>query len=92
MIYLKAKKANSVMPLNKELIESLVISRIPDAEVRVADIRGDGEAWTLHVTAPALDSLSRLDRHRLVWRALEGSYDDTKDILSLSVTPHQVQR
>jgi len=73
------------MPLDAKILESLVLSGIPGARVQITDLRGDGSAWGLYVTAPALDGLPRLERHRRVWQVLQPRYDDNADIVSVSV-------
>ena len=45
---------------------------IAGADVRIEDLRGDGEHYAAIVTAEAFRGLSRIAQHRMVQEALQG--------------------
>lgn len=53
-------------------IEALIKAALPDAEVRIDDLAGDGDHYRAHVTSPAFAGKSRVQQHKLVYEALGG--------------------
>lgn len=51
-------------------IEALIRAAIPDAEVTITDLAGDGDHYAAHVVAASFASLSRVGRHKAVYAAL----------------------
>ena len=60
------------MPMTAEQIERLIREAIPDAEVSITDLRGDGDHYAARVTAPSFAGLSRVRQHQRVYQALGG--------------------
>jgi stress-induced morphogen len=53
-------------------IEALIKAALPDAEVRIDDLAGDGDHYRAHVTSGAFAGKSRVQQHKLVYDALGG--------------------
>ena len=53
-------------------IEALIRAAIPDAEVTITDLRGDGDHYAARVTAPEFAGMSRVRQHQAVYAALGG--------------------
>lgn len=53
-------------------IEALIKAALPDAEVRIDDLAGDGDHYRAHVTSPAFAGKSRVQQHKLIYEALGG--------------------
>ena len=53
-------------------IEALIKNALPDAEVRIDDLAGDGDHYRAHVTSAAFAGKSRVQQHKLVYEALGG--------------------
>ena len=53
-------------------IEALIKAALPDAEVRIDDLAGDGDHYRAHVTSRAFAGQSRVQQHKLVYEALGG--------------------
>jgi stress-induced morphogen len=53
-------------------IEALIKAALPDAEVRIDDLAGDGDHYRAHVTSGAFAGMSRVQQHKLVYEALGG--------------------
>ena len=53
-------------------IETLIKSAIPDAEVEITDLAGDGDHYAARVVAESFRGMSRIQQHQRVYRALGG--------------------
>jgi stress-induced morphogen len=71
------------MPIEQTRLERMIRDGIPGADVRIEDLRGDGDHYTAHVTSPAFRGLSRVQQHQLVYAALKGIVG--KELHALSV-------
>ncbi len=60
------------MPMAADDIATLIRSGIPDAEVTITDLAGDGDHYAAHVVAASFRELSRIARTRAVYAALGG--------------------
>lgn len=71
------------MAMSAGEIESLIKESIPDAEVRIEDLAGDGDHYAAYVTATAFKGLSRVQQHQMVYQALKGRMGDQLHALAL---------
>jgi stress-induced morphogen len=53
-------------------IEALIRSALPDAEVEITDLAGDGDHYSARVVSEAFRGKSLVQRHKLVYEALGG--------------------
>ena len=53
-------------------IEALIKAALPDAEVIIEDLAGDGDHYMARVTSPAFAGKSRVQQHKMVYEALGG--------------------
>ena len=53
-------------------IETLIKAAIPDAEVTIRDLAGDGDHYAAKVVAPSFAGLTRIRQHQRVYAALGG--------------------
>ena len=60
------------MSMNAETIEQMIRTGIPDADVRIEDLRGDGEHYAAYVVSPSFQGKSRVQQHQMVYSALQG--------------------
>lgn len=60
------------MPMEATEIERLIREAIPDAEVRIEDLRGDGDHYAAMVVSASFEGLSRVQQHQKVYAALQG--------------------
>ena len=51
-------------------IERLIRDAIPDAEVTITDLAGDGDHYAARVVSKSFAGLSRVQQHQRVYRAL----------------------
>jgi stress-induced morphogen len=58
------------MAMKAEQIEALILAAMPDAEVEIVDLAGDGDHYAARVTSERFRGLGRLAQQRLVYAAL----------------------
>lgn len=51
-------------------IERLIRQAFPDADVVIVDLAGDGDHWAARVTSDAFKGKTRIEQHKMVYRAL----------------------
>ena len=64
-------------------IERLIKDSVPDAEVTIEDLRGDGDHYAAYVMSPAFSGKSRVQQHQMVYKSV-GDYM-TKEIHALEI-------
>ena len=60
------------MPMDAHDIESMITAAIPDAEVTIRDLAGDGDHYAARVVAKSFAGMSRVAQTRAVYAALGG--------------------
>ena len=60
------------MPMDATDIDKMIKQALPDAEVEVDDLRGDGDHYAMRVVSSAFKGLNRVQQHQLVYNALGG--------------------
>ena len=60
------------MPMPAGEIERLIRDGIPDAEVEIVDLAGDGDHYEARVVAESFRGLPRVKQHQRVYQALGG--------------------
>ena len=60
------------MPMAASEIEALIRAALPDAEVEIRDLAGDGDHYAAKVVSKHFEGLNRVKQHQLVYRALGG--------------------
>lgn len=60
------------MPMQASEIERLICEGIPDAEVKITDLAGDGDHYAAHVVSASFAGMSRVRQHQKVYAALGG--------------------
>jgi len=58
------------MGLKLEEIKSLIKAAIPDAEITIEDLAGDNNHYSATIKSKVFSGKSRIDQHKLVYRAL----------------------
>jgi stress-induced morphogen len=71
------------MAMDPQSIERMIKEALPDATVRIDDLRGDGDHYAAYVTSSAFKGLSRIQQHQLVYRALQGRMGNELHALAL---------
>ncbi len=60
------------MAMDAGEIITLIRESIPDAEVRIEDLRGDGDHYAAYVTSSSFKGKTRVQQHQMVYQALQG--------------------
>ena len=53
-------------------IEALIRAAIPDAEISIRDLKGDGDHYAARVESASFAGMSRVRQHQAVYAALGG--------------------
>jgi stress-induced morphogen len=76
------------MAMAADDIARLIKERIPDAEVRIEDLAGDGNHYAATVVSEAFRGKSRVEQHQMVYDALKGNMGGVLHALALkTATP-----
>ena len=71
------------MVMEKKLIEKLIKNSIPDANIIIDDIRGDGDHYSAIITSKAFEGMSKIEQHKMVYKSLEGKMGNELHALML---------
>lgn len=74
------------MPMDAGSIESLIKESIPDAEVTIQDLAGDGDHYAALVVSSAFAGKTRVQQHQMVYQALEGRMGGELHALALQTS------
>jgi stress-induced morphogen len=71
------------MPMDAGEIERLIKVRVPDADVAIRDLAGDGDHYAATVIAESFRGKSRVQQHQIVYEALKGEMGGKLHALAL---------
>ena len=71
------------MAIEKELIEKLIKKSIPDANISIEDLRGDGDHYSAIVISSSFVGKSKIEQHKMVYDSLEGKMGNELHALML---------
>jgi len=74
------------MAMNAGEIEALIKASLPDAEVTIRDLAGDGDHYAATVVSEAFRGKSRVQQHQLVYGALQGRMGGVLHALALQTS------
>ncbi len=74
------------MPMNPAEIEKLIKDALPDAEVKIEDLRGDGDHYAAYVVSSAFKGKNRVQQHQMVYQALQGRMGSELHALALQTS------
>jgi stress-induced morphogen len=72
------------MPMAANEIVTLIKQGIPDAEVQMQDMAGDGDHWAATVVSPAFAGKTKIQQHQMVYAALGGRMGGVLHALKLT--------
>lgn len=64
-------------------IEKMIKEALPDADVRINDLRGDGDHYAAFVSSASFKGKSRVQQHQMVYDALRGRMGNELHALAL---------
>ncbi len=74
------------MAMSPAEIEGLIKQAIPDAQVNIEDLRGDGDQYAAYVVSPAFEGKTRVQQHQMVYQALQGRMGGELHALALQTS------
>ncbi|PWS37289.1 BolA family transcriptional regulator [Falsiroseomonas bella] len=74
------------MAMNAAEIEALIKSALPDAQVTIEDLAGDGDHYAAKVVSSAFKGISRVKQHQIVYAALQGRMGGQLHALALQTS------
>ncbi len=75
------------MAMAKDEIETMIRDALPDAQVEISDLAGDGEHYSARVVSSVFKGKSRVQQHQLVYAALKGRMGGILHALALQTSP-----
>ena len=74
------------MPMNAADIERMIKQAIPDADVTIRDLAGDGDHYAAEVVSESFRGKTRVQQHQMVYDALQGNMGGTLHALALQTS------
>lgn len=71
------------MPMSAKEIEQLIREKIPDAEITIKDLAGDGDHYAAHIVSESFRGKTRVQQHQMVYDALRGNMGGALHALAL---------
>ena len=79
------------MPMDAREIARLIKEGIPDAQVEIKDLAGDGDHYAATVSSAAFKGKSRVQQHQMVYSALQGRMGGALHALALTTVATENQ-
>ena len=76
-------KETADMPMAAAAIEEMIKDALPDAEIEITDLAGDGDHYKARIISAAFAGKSRVQQHQLVYAALKGKMGGELHALAL---------
>ncbi|WP_135466553.1 BolA family protein [Crenalkalicoccus roseus] len=74
------------MAMQPAEIEALIKAALPDAQVTIEDLAGDGDHYAATVVSEAFRGKSRVQQHQMVYAALRGRMGGELHALALQTS------
>ena len=74
------------MPMTAGQLEQMIRTALPDAEVEITDLRGDGDHYAAHVVSKTFIGKTRVQQHQMVYKALGGRMGGELHALALQTS------
>ncbi len=71
------------MPMDAREIERLIKESLPDAQITIDDLAGDGDHYAARVVSEAFRGKTRVQQHQMVYDALKGNMGGVLHALAL---------
>jgi stress-induced morphogen len=74
------------MPMPAAEIERMIRDALPDAQVTIDDLRGDGDHYAAKVVSTAFRGKTRVQQHQMVYQALKGRMGNELHAMALQTS------
>ncbi len=81
------KKDNTPMPMAADDIKTMILEALPDAQIEIEDLAGDGDHYRARIISAAFAGKTRVRQHQLVYAALKGKMGGELHALALETGP-----
>jgi stress-induced morphogen len=71
------------MPMQPQEIERMIKTHLPDAEITIEDLAGDGDHYAATVISEAFRGKTKVQQHQMVYAALQGNMGGVLHALAL---------
>tara|TARA_B100000401_G_C52174502_1_gene424796 strand:+ start:99 stop:374 length:276 start_codon:yes stop_codon:yes gene_type:complete len=84
MNYKSPIRGLSDMAMESTEIEQMIKEALPDAEIVIEDLRGDGDHYAARIISSAFKGKTRIQQHQIVYAALKGKMGGQLHALALT--------
>lgn len=74
------------MPMDAREIEALIKEALPDANITIRDLAGDGDHFAAEVVSESFRGKSRVQQHQMIYEALKGNMGGELHALALQTS------
>jgi stress-induced morphogen len=74
------------MPMEATEIETLIKAKLPDAQVTIKDLAGDGDHYAAVIVSESFRGKTKVQQHQLVYDALQGNMGGALHALALQTS------
>ncbi len=74
------------MAMARSEIEAMIRAALPDAQVTIEDLAGDGDHYAASVVSESFRGMSRVKQHQIVYAALRGRMGGELHALALQTS------
>ena len=71
------------MPMAADHIKKMILDAMPDAEIEIEDLAGDGDHYRARIVSSVFNGKNRVQQHQLVYKALKGKMGGELHALAL---------
>ncbi len=75
------------MAMEATEIERMIKDALPDAEIEIIDLAGDGDHYKAIISSVSFNGKSRIQQHQMVYAALKGNMGGVLHALALETRP-----
>ena len=76
------------MAINSNELKNLIKNAMPDAQITLQDLAGDGDHYSVIIHSKEFKGLTKIEQHKLVYRALKGKMGN--ELHALAITTKEV--
>lgn len=78
------------MAIDIKSLQQALKDGIPDADIRIEDLRGDGDHYAAYITSEQFRGKSRVQQHQMVYKALGGLMKEDLHALAIqTIVPEE---
>ena len=72
------------MAMNISEIEELIKDSIPDANINIKDLAGDGNHYSATIVSSIFNGKSKIEQHKIVYNSLKGKMGNELHALAIT--------